>query len=69
MNKTPTVVVHGMMSEEKYTSRKPNILHLKVVDCIAYVHVPNEKRTKLDAKAKNHIFIGYYLPSKRVLLL
>ena len=36
MNRTPTVVVHGMTLEEKYTCKKPNISHLKLFGCIAY---------------------------------
>jgi hypothetical protein len=32
--------------------------------CIAYVHVPDEKRSKLDPKAKKCIFIGYSLEQK-----
>jgi len=30
-----------------------------VFGCIAYVHVPNEKRSKLDPKAEKCTFIGY----------
>ena len=64
MNRTPTTIVHGMMLEEKYTSRKPNISHLKVFGCIAYVHVPSERRTNLDPKVEKCIFIGYSLQQK-----
>ncbi len=32
--------------------------------CIAYVHVPDEKRSKLDPKAEKCIFIGYSLKQK-----
>ncbi len=32
--------------------------------CIAYVHVPNEKISKLDPKAEKCIFIGYSLKQK-----
>ncbi|MCO5592153.1 hypothetical protein L7F22_046149 [Adiantum nelumboides] len=52
MNKTPTIVVHDMTFEEKFTGKKPDVLHFKVVGCIAYVHVPDELRTKLDPKAE-----------------
>ncbi len=48
MNRTPTVIVHGMTPKEKFTSKKPNVSHLRVFSCIAYVHVPDEKRSKLD---------------------
>ncbi len=64
MNRTPTTVVHGMTLEEKYSGRKLDLSHLKVFGCIAYVHVPNELRTKLDPKAKKCVFIGYSLEQK-----
>ncbi len=32
--------------------------------CIAYVHVPDELRTKLDPKAEKCVFIGYSLEQK-----
>ena len=50
-----------MMPEKKYTSIKVDISHFKVFGCIAYVHIPDEKRTKMDPKAKKCIFIGYSL--------
>jgi transposase InsO family protein len=64
MNRTPTVVVHGMTFEEKFTGKKTNVSHLRVFGCIAYVHVPNEKRSKLDPKAEKCIFIRYSLEQK-----
>jgi hypothetical protein len=65
INRTPTVVVHGMTPEEKFTCKKPNVSHLKVFGCIAYVHVPDEKRSKLNPKAEKCIFIGYFSKQKR----
>jgi hypothetical protein len=64
MNQTPTAAVHGMTPEEKFTSKKPDVSHLKVFGCIAYVHVPDEKRSKLDPKAEKCIFIGNFLEQK-----
>ena len=64
MNRIPSPVVHGMIPEEKYTGRKPNISHLKVFGCIAYVHVLDERRSKLDPKVEKCIFIGYSLQQK-----
>ena len=52
MNMTPTAAIHGMTPEERYTGRKPHISHLKIFGCIAYVHVPDELRSKLDPKAE-----------------
>ncbi|MCO5555991.1 hypothetical protein L7F22_045329 [Adiantum nelumboides] len=60
MNRTPTVVVHGVtLPEEKYSGKKPDLSHLKVFGCIAYVHIPDELCTKLDPKPEKCIFVGY----------
>jgi hypothetical protein len=61
MNRTPTMAIHGMTLEEKFTGKKPDVSHLKVFGCIAYVHVPDEMRSKLDLKAEKCIFIVYSL--------
>ena len=50
--------------KKKYTLRKLDISHFKVFGYIAYVHIPDERRTKLDPKAKTCIFIGYSLHQK-----
>lgn len=64
MNRTPTAAVHDMTPEEKFSRRKPDLAHLKVFGCIAYVHVPDELQTKLDPKAEKCVFIGYSLEQK-----
>jgi hypothetical protein len=64
MNQTPTAIVHGMRLEEKFTGKKPNVSHFRVFGCIAYVHVLDEKRSKLDPKDEKCIFIGYSLKQK-----
>jgi hypothetical protein len=64
MNQTPTIVVDGMTLEEKFTGKKPYVSHLRVFGYIAYVHVLDEKKSKLDPKAKKCIFIGYSLEQK-----
>ena len=64
MNRTPTTAVHDRKPEEKFCGRKPDLTHLKVFGCIAYVHVPDELRTKLDPKAEKCVFIGYSLEQK-----
>ncbi len=64
MNRTPTATVHGMTPEEKFIGKIPDVSHLRVFGCIAYVHVPDEKRSKLDPKAEKCIFIGYSLEQK-----
>jgi hypothetical protein len=58
------MAVHGMTPKKKFTGKKPNVSHLKVFGFIAYMHVPKEKRSKLDPKVKKYIFIGYSLKQK-----
>ena len=36
-----------------------NVSHLKLFDCVAYAHVRDELRRKLDKKGQNCIFISY----------
>ncbi|WP_139158356.1 DDE-type integrase/transposase/recombinase, partial [Enterobacter cloacae complex sp. GF14B] len=64
MNRTPTAAVHDVTPEEKFTGTKPDLAHLKVFGCIAYVHVPDELRRKLDPKAEKCILVGYSLEQK-----
>jgi hypothetical protein len=64
MNWTPLKTIHGMTLEKKFIGKKPDVSSLRVFDCIAYVHVLDEKRSKLDPKAKKCIFIGYSLKQK-----
>ena len=44
--------------EEVYTRKKPEVSHLKIFGCPVYVHIPKEKRTKLDPSGKKGIFVG-----------
>ena len=64
MNRTSTAAIHDVTPEERFIGKKPDLPHLKVFKCIAYVHVLDELRTKLDPKAKKCIFIGYSLEQK-----
>ena len=37
-----------------------SVSHLKVFGCVAYAHVPDELRKKLDKKGHKCIFVGYF---------
>ena len=39
--------------------KRPNVNHFRVFGCLAYVHVPDQNRQKLDAKSESCIFVGY----------
>jgi len=59
INKSPSSALEDQTPQEVWTGKKPSLSHLRVLGCNAYVHVPKEKRTKLDSKSKKCIFIGY----------
>ncbi|GFV34622.1 retrovirus-related Pol polyprotein from transposon TNT 1-94 [Trichonephila clavipes] len=44
---------------EKYSGRKPSVLHLKPFGCLAYAGVPKQIRKKFDMRTKMGIMMGY----------
>jgi hypothetical protein len=50
--------------EDMFSGKKPEVSHLKIFGCPVFVHVPKEKRTKLDPSGKKGIFVGYFEVSK-----
>ena len=50
--------------KEMYIGKKPKESHLKIFGCPVYVHIPKEKRTKLDPSRNKGIFVGYCEVSK-----
>jgi len=59
-NRCPTRATgHDKSPHEVWTQKKPLLKNLKVFGCHAYVHVPSEKRSKLDARSTLCRFLGY----------
>jgi transposase InsO family protein len=50
--------------EEMFTGKKPKVSHLKIFGCPVFVHIPKERRTKMDPSGKKGIFVRYYEVSK-----
>ena len=53
---------------------KLDVSHLRIFGCSVYIHVPKEKRSKLEPSGKKETFVGYsetskayqiYIPIKR----
>jgi len=63
-NRSPTRSVWNKTPEEAWCGRKPCITHLRVFGSLAYAHVPDQRRSKLDDKSEKYIFIGYDSRSK-----
>ena len=49
-NKTP---------EEIFFDERPEVSHLNIFGCHVYIHIPKEKRSKLDPFGKKGFFIKY----------
>ncbi|KAL4366630.1 hypothetical protein GQ457_05G026360 [Hibiscus cannabinus] len=64
LNRSPTFVVQNMTSEEDWSGRRPNVDHFRIFGCIAYAHVPDAKRKKLDDKGEKCVFLGVSETSK-----
>ena len=45
--------------EEAFTSKKPDISHLKIFGSSIYIHVTEDARKKLEPTAEVGIFLGY----------
>jgi len=52
------------MPKEMFTGKKPEVSHLSIFGCLVYLHVPKDKRMKLDRSGKKGIFVGYSDSSK-----
>jgi hypothetical protein len=59
MNMSPLYVLVDTNPHEVWSGKKPSIAHLKVFVHDAFLHVPKEKRNKMDKKEAKCIFIGY----------
>jgi transposase InsO family protein len=58
VNRTPTIVAKHKTPKEAWSRRKLIIGQFKVFGCDAYVHIPDEKRKKLDRKIHKCIMVG-----------
>jgi hypothetical protein len=59
INRCPTKSVKKKVPQESWTGMKHNVSHLKVFGCVAYAHVPDKMRKKLDNKGHKCLFVGY----------
>jgi len=59
LNRLPTRAVKEKTPIEMWSNHKPSIKHLRIFGSLCYVHVPGEKRHKLQENADRGIFLGY----------
>ncbi|RVW41754.1 Retrovirus-related Pol polyprotein from transposon TNT 1-94 [Vitis vinifera] len=64
LNRSPTLAVKGVTPEEAWSGVKPNVDYFRVFGCIGHVHVPDNKRKKLDDKSFQCVLLGVSEESK-----
>ena len=58
-NICPHATLENIKLEEVFSKSKPNLSHLRIFGCLVYIHIPKDKRTKLEPSGKKGIFIIY----------
>ena len=58
-NRCSNKALINITPEEAWSSKRPCISHMRVFGCIACAKIPDEKRTKLDAKGIKYLIVGY----------
>ncbi|KAL0551899.1 hypothetical protein IC582_010991 [Cucumis melo] len=59
LNLTPCVPLGSEVPNRIWSGKDISYSHLRVFGCKAFVHVPKDERSKLDAKTKPCVFLGY----------
>nr|KYP63615.1 Retrovirus-related Pol polyprotein from transposon TNT 1-94 [Cajanus cajan] len=64
LNHCPTLAVKEKTPEEAWSGIKPSVQHFRVFGCVSYAHVPDNLRSKLDAKSLKCVLLGISDESK-----
>jgi hypothetical protein len=64
LNRSPAAALSDVTPEEAWSSTKPSVKHFRIFGCIAYAHIPDAQRKKLDNKSTKCIFLGVSEESK-----
>ena len=64
LNRSPTLVLKDKTLEEMWSGVKPKVDYFRVFRCLAHVHVPDQKRRKLDDKSLQCVLLEVSHESK-----
>lgn len=59
INRSSCSAINFKVLDEVWTRRPVDYSNLRIFGCPAYMHVPGDERTKLNAKSKKCVFLGY----------
>jgi hypothetical protein len=57
-NRLPHSALGLKTPEEMFTGKKPEVSHLKIFACPVFIHIPKEKRNKLEPSRKEGNICG-----------
>ena len=60
ISRSPREALDGKFVDEVWTSNEVDYSRLRVFGCPAYVDIAREERSKLDAKSRQCLFLGYH---------
>src|SRR3954471_19808089 len=63
-NRCPTEAVQDATPYELWYKCKPDVSHIRVWGCTAYVHIQRDKRTPLGPHMEKCIFLGYLMVTR-----
>ena len=58
-NRSSHIALGNKTRKEAFTGEKPKVGHLRIFGCLVYIHMPKEKRTKMEPSKKKGTFVGY----------
>jgi transposase InsO family protein len=64
LNRSPTLTVKDKTPEEAWSGIKHKVDYFRVFGCLAHVHVPDQRRKKLDDKSMRCVLLGLSDESK-----
>jgi hypothetical protein len=63
-NRCPHKILEDKKLVETFTCVLPEVSHFPIFGCLVYIHVPVEKRTKLEPSSNKGLFVRYSKTSK-----
>lgn len=69
LNRSPTFTLKNSTPKEAWSGHKPSVEHFRVFGCLAYVHVPDHKRSKLEDKSMKCVLLGVRSPKHLGLMI
>lgn len=68
-NRSPSRAIKNFVPETMWNNKPVDLSNLRIFGCVAFMHIPKEKRKKLEPKSKRMLFVGIFENSKAYRLI